>query len=109
MDSKKHSAFTGSKAKISRRTGGSFSAYDGGLHGKNTELTKDKKIVQAWRCEMEGWPEKHFSKAVFSLKGVKNGTRLDFIQTDVPDACAKSIAEGWHNFYWKPIGKMLKT
>ncbi|MBI3412697.1 MAG: hypothetical protein HY051_01280 [Candidatus Aenigmarchaeota archaeon] len=84
MDSKKHSAFTGSKSKISRKAGGLFFAYDRGLHGKNLEL----KI---------------------SFNRVKHGTKLYFIQTDVPDKCAKSIAQGWHDFYWTPIKRMIEA
>lgn len=109
MDSKKHSSFTGSTAKISRKIGGSFSAYDGGLHDKNLELVKDKKIVQAWRCEMDNWPEKHYSKAVFSMKRTAKGTKLSFVQTGIPDACKESIAKGWHDFYWKPMADFFKT
>src|SRR3989338_10768338 len=85
MDSKKHSNFTGNKAIISRKVGGKFSAYDGGLNGKNLEIVKDKKIVQAWRCEEEGWSEGYYSKAKFLLKKTKNGTKLEFIQIGVPD------------------------
>ena len=50
MDSKKHSEFTGGKAKISRNVSGKFTAYDGYAEGTNLELVKDKKIVQTWRA-----------------------------------------------------------
>ncbi len=110
MDSKKHSKFTGSKAVISRRVGGKFSAWDGGLHGKNMEVVKDKKIVQEWRCEMDEWPEKHFSTATFVLKPVKGGnTRLEFTQTGVPEPCAASISDGWKTYYWQPMKEMVEN
>ena len=50
MDSRKHAAFTGGKAKISRAVGGKFSAYDNYIAGKNVDLVPDKKIVQDWRA-----------------------------------------------------------
>lgn len=43
LDSKKHSAFTGAKAKISEKQGGNFTALDGYIEGKNIELIPNKK------------------------------------------------------------------
>ena len=60
MDSKKHSKFTESKARISREIGGKFSIFEGDLEGKNLELIQDKKIVQSWRSNEEGWPKTHY-------------------------------------------------
>ena len=108
MDEKKHSKFTGSKAKVSGRVSGSFSIFDGGLVGTNVELVQDKRIVQAWKCVMDGWPEKHFSKAVFSLKPVKGGTKLDFTQTGVPEECFEDISKGWKEYYWSKMKKLLE-
>ena len=50
MDSKKHAAFTGGKASISRLVGGAIMAYDDYIAGKNVELVPDRKIVQDWRA-----------------------------------------------------------
>ena len=108
MDSRKHSAFTGDKTNISRKIGGKFSAYSGGLKGKNLELVKDKKIVQAWQCVMNGWPKEYFSIATFSLKKVKNGTKLEFTHVGVPASCAVSISQGWKAYYWNPMKEMLE-
>ena len=108
MDSKKHSKLTGSKAEIDRKVGGKFTAYDGGLNGKNLEIVKDKKIVQAWRCEMEEWNKGYYSKATFLLKKSKNGTKLEFTQTGVPDKAYEDISEGWKEYYWKKMKKMLE-
>lgn len=108
MDSKKHSRFTGSSARISSKVGGRFSAYGGGIKGKNLQLVKDKKIVQEWYCETDGWPEGHFSKATFLLSKTKTGTKMTFIQTNVPDGAYKSIKQGWTDYYWKPMKEMLE-
>ena len=106
MDSRKHSKFTGEKASISRKVGGKFSIFDGGLTGVNLELVQDKKIVQAWRGS--DWPKGHYSIATFSLKRIKGGTRLVFIQIGVPDREYKGINQGWHDYYWKPMKAMLE-
>ena len=107
MDSKKHSGFTGSKAKISREVGGKISAYDGWIEGKNLVLKQDKKIVQRWRGK--DWPKEHYSKAIFALrKDKKEGTALDFTQTNVPEKYYKLIKDGWKEHYWQKMKKFLR-
>ena len=106
MDSRKHTRFTGAKAKISRKINGKFSAYDGYIEGVHLDLVPGKKIVQSWRGS--DWPEGHFSKATFSLKKVKDGTRLTFAQRGVPDQHYDDIRQGWHDYYWKPMKEMLE-
>lgn len=58
MDSRKHSAFTGDKVTISRKTGGRFKVGEY-IRGMNLELVPNEKIVQSWRGS--DWPEGHFS------------------------------------------------
>ena len=106
MDSRKHSKFTDTKASISRRVSGKFTAYDGYIEGVNLELTPDKKIVQSWRGS--DWPVGHYSRATFSLREIEGGTQLTFTQTDVPEDQYESISQGWRDYYWKPMKKMLE-
>jgi activator of HSP90 ATPase len=103
MDSKKHSAFTRSKASISRKAGGKISAYDGYISGENMEIVNDKKIVQKWRGS--DWPENHFSIATFDIKRIPGGTKLAFTQTDVPEDQYESIKEGWGEYYCDKMKK----
>jgi activator of HSP90 ATPase len=105
MDQKKHSAFTGADAKVSRRVGGAFTVWDGYATGKNLELVPGKKIVQSWR--VSEWPEGTESKVTFSFAKTKKGTKLTFTQTGVPDDAASDIAQGWKDYYWKPMKGML--
>ncbi|MBI5224023.1 SRPBCC domain-containing protein [Candidatus Micrarchaeota archaeon] len=108
MDSKKHSKFTGAKAKISSKEGGSFSAYEGGLVGKNLELKVGKKIVQVWQCVEPEWPKTHFSKLTISLTKSKTGTKLSMIHAGVPSSIAKDISDGWKTYYWEPMKVYLE-
>jgi activator of HSP90 ATPase len=108
MDSRKHARFTGGKARISRKVGGGFTAYDGWLGGTNLQLVPGKRIVQLWRCEASGWPEDHYSRATFSLKKIQGGTRLSFTQSGVPDICYDEINQGWRENYWTPMKEMLE-
>ena len=104
MDSRKHSRLTGAKAKIDRKGGGKFTAFDGQINGYTLEVVPNKMIVQLWRAEH--WPKGHYSTATFSLKKVKSGTRLTLLQTDVPAHDYKDICQGWREFYWKPMKEM---
>lgn len=108
MDSKKHSKFTESKAKISREIGGNFTIFEGALEGKNLELIQDKKIVQSWRSNEEGWPKTHYSTITIELESIKEGTRLIFKQTDVPLSSYESVKEGWNEYYWEPLKNLLE-
>jgi activator of HSP90 ATPase len=107
MDSEKHSRFTGCRAKISRKVGGSFTAKDS-LRGRDLQLVIDRKIVQTWQCDYDGWPGSHFSSLTIRLKPVPGGTRLEFEQNELPAACCKAISEAWHKYYWQPLKKMLR-
>lgn len=106
MDSKKHAKFTGSAARVSRKVRGEISAYDGYISGENVELVQDRKIVQLWRGS--DWDGGVFSKATFSLKKVKGGTRLTFAQTGVPEKHYSSIKQGWIDFYWEPMKAIIE-
>jgi activator of HSP90 ATPase len=105
MDSARHGEFTGGKARISRAVGGKFSTYDGYAEGTNLELVPDKKIVQTWRAS--DWPKGCYSTVTFTLKAVNNGTKLTFTQVGVPDDQFEDVSQGWKDFYWTPMKRML--
>lgn len=106
MDEKKHSAFTGATAIIDARVGGKFSVWDGYATGENLELVPGKKIVQTWRAS--DWPDRSLSKVTFVFTPSSLGTDLTFTHEDVPSDCQKDIAEGWDDFYWKPLAVYIQ-
>ncbi|MBT3362429.1 MAG: hypothetical protein HN929_13810 [Chloroflexi bacterium] len=106
MDSKKHAQFTGDAADISREVGGKFTAWGDYIDGVNKELVPDSKIVQSWRAS--DWPEGHYSQVTYAFEKTKEGTRLTFNQTDVPDEFCDSIEQGWQDYYWSPMKEMLE-
>ena len=105
MDSQQHSELTDDMAVISREVGGGFTAFGGYSEGVNLELVPDKKIVQTWRAS--DWPEGHYSEITFLLQENDSGTRINFIQTGVPEEQFADISQGWYEHYWNPMKKML--
>jgi activator of HSP90 ATPase len=108
MDSKKHSKFTESKAKVRREIGGSLSIYEGSLSGKNVEVIQDKKIVQTWRGDGENWPKGYYSTITLVFEPVDKGTVIKFTHIDIPEGAYESVKEGWDTYYWEPLKKMLE-
>ncbi len=105
MDEKIHARFTGSSAKISRQVGGTFTAYDDYINGKNIELIPDQKIVQEWRAV--DWEPHQTSLITFEFSVVPQGTRLVFTHSGVPEGTEDDFAQGWIENYWEPIRKMF--
>ena len=107
MDSRKHSAFTGDTARISRKVGGKFTVFGDWIDGKNIKLTKDKEIVQSWREAT--WPKGHYSTVKFTFKREPGGTKLVFTQTGIPDNRYKDIREGWREYYWTKMKEAIAS
>ncbi len=105
VDAKAHARFSGHPAQLAAKPGGRFSHYGGALGGFVVLLQKNRRIVLAWRAS--SWAEGDYSIADFVLTKVANGTRVEFTQSGVPTASAKSIASGWHEHYWAPLSKFL--
>ncbi|VVB73230.1 Activator of Hsp90 ATPase -like protein [uncultured archaeon] len=106
MDSEKHSGFTGGEAVISRKVGGKFTTFGGYAEGKFIELVQDRRIIQTWRAN--DWMKEDVSTITITLKPTEAGAALEFVQTGVPEKFVEEISQGWHDFYWKPLKKMLE-
>jgi uncharacterized protein YndB with AHSA1/START domain len=105
-ESKQHSAFTGSKAKIPKRAGGRMSAYDGYISGKVLGLWPGMGLLQTWRTTE--WPKgAPDSRLEIRLAPSGKGTRLTMIHSAVPASQAARYAGGWKAFYWAPLRRYL--
>jgi len=107
MDSRRHGALSGTRARISRRVGGAFSAWGGHLTGYNLALQPGRKIVQAWRAT--GWWPDHYSIVIFDIQPVKQGSRLRFAQIGIPPHRYSGHYRGWIETYWTPMKEILET
>lgn len=108
LDSKEHAVFTGGgKAKIVAKVGGSHTAWDGYIFGKTLEIEQNKRIVQSWRTTEfpEGAKDSRL-ELLFEPDG--KGTRLTLIHTEIPDGQGEMYAEGWEDYYFKPMKEYFK-
>lgn len=106
MDAKKHTAATGSPAKITAKEGASYKAHGGYILGKNLKLIRNRMIIQTWRAAT--WQKDELdSILILTFEVSTQGTELTMIHANVPDQYAASIKSGWNEHYWKPWKKYL--
>jgi activator of HSP90 ATPase len=107
LDSKKHSAATGGRARMSRRVGGTFTAWNNQLRGRNLLIVPSRLIVQSWRAF-------HWKAAdpdsilVLEFREVPGGTQIDLVHVNVPLYDHKGVTQGWPKYYWKPWKKYFE-
>jgi activator of HSP90 ATPase len=106
LDSKKHSASTGARAKISRKAGGKFRAFKGALEGKNLHIVPGKQIVQFWRATH--WKKEDWSILVLNFSRVAGGAQIDLVHIGVPAYDHKGVRQGWPKYYWRPWRRYIR-
>ena len=107
MDSKKHGAAVSSRASISRKVGGRFSAFGGMLRGRILARVPGRMIVQTWRGS--DWPKREGdSILILTFSKVPGGGRIHLVHANLPDGHAARINRGWVKYYWKPWRAYLK-
>ncbi len=105
-DSRKHAAFTGAPAEISREAGGPFSTHGGVISGRVIELTRNRMIVEAWR--VKGWEEGLYSIVRYRIEPKGSGTLLVLDHDGFPEGERDHLAAGWRSMYWEPLEKFVK-
>lgn len=107
LDSKKHGAAIGSTAKVSKKPGSAFMAWDGYITGKLVATVPKSFIAQTWRGA--DWKESdpdsflilHFEKA-------EGGALVTMVHAGVPDEHAEALDDGWKESYWNPWKAYLR-
>jgi len=92
-------------AEITPEPGGPFKLFNGFIVGRNLELVRNERIVQAWRVAY--WPEGAWSLVRFVLVEQGSDTKLVFDHTGFPKGDADHLLEGWNGNYWQPLAKFL--
>lgn len=102
LDGKKHAKMTGTaSATGSTKVGGSFTAHDGYISGKNKELVPYSKIVQSWRStEFKDGEEDSIIEVTFEDKD--GGTLVTLTHSNLPPD-GGHYESGWKEYYFKPM------
>lgn len=90
--------WSGSPAKMEARENGLFALWDGGIHGINQEITKNR-IVQQWKEKK--WSD--YSTVQFELHDNGGLTILKLTHENIPDQSFASIRDGWDQYYLGPL------
>jgi len=96
--------WSGDEAKMNDQVGGKFSLWGGQMFGINTEVVKNKKLVQDWGYDQ--WDI--LTKVTFTIKANGNKTTVDLLHENVPEKSLKSITEGWNTYYLGAMQEMFE-
>lgn len=101
LDSKGHSAMTGSPAHVSAEVGGPFNAWDGYISGTNVVIEPPGRILQAWRTVefAESDPD---SRLEVIFEPDPNGTKITINHSGLPDH-GMQYKDGWVESYFIPM------
>ncbi len=102
LDSKEHSKFTGSPAKINPKVGGKFTAWEGYISGTTLEIEPGKRILQSWRTT-EFPEESPDSKIEIFFEKASAGTKLTLRHFEIPQDQVAEYKKGWKDFYFEPM------
>ncbi len=94
LDSKLHSAITGSTAKIDNKVGGFFTAWDGYIKGKIIDLEKNKRIIQKWKTTDFNKNDKDSMVEIELVKINDKRTRLILKHSDLPKGTEDEYGKG---------------
>jgi hypothetical protein len=97
LSAKEHSVMTGGNATASDKPGGSFTAWDGYIWGKNLELKPHWCIVQSWRTTQfaESDPD---SRLELCIHASGDGSELLLIHSDIPPDQIAGYESGWAEY-----------
>ena len=96
--------WTGAKAVMDDKTGTKFKLWDGDVFGKNTEMVKNKKIVQDWYAGKWSKP----SIATIEISGANGKSKIDLKHENIPDNEFVGIDRGWDDYYFLPLKEYLE-
>ena len=111
LDTNRIRGCTASDATMSREVGGSFSMFSGAVSGENVELrpfseaTGDALIKWKWRFST--WQPEHYSTVTITLTDKDGNTKLELVQTGVPEEERERTEKGWKGMLLDRMKAML--
>lgn len=94
---------SGAPAEISDQDGGEFSLFGGYIEGRNVELVKNTRMVQAWRSKT--WQAGIYSIVLFTFAEVDGKTLLKLVHSGFPVDQKPHLEQGWRQNYWNNLSE----
>jgi len=94
----------GGPAKMDDKVGTRFTLWGGEIYGKNSQVVKNKTLVQEWFAGK--WPTPSIVTFTLIAKGDK--TEITLTHTNIPDSEYKDIEEGWKSYYMIPLKEYVE-
>ena len=91
---------------ITAEVGAPFTLFGGYITGRNLDVVRDQRLVQAWRTG--SWRPGDYSVVRFDLQAQGKRCRLVFDQLGFPINEGTSLAHGWSVHYWEPLARFLR-
>lgn len=91
-------------AKMDPKAGGSFSLWGGDIHGTNTQVVPGKLLRQSWYGHDH--PEREYD-VTFMFDGDDSQTTVRITHMAWDDD-THSMGDGWRDYYFEPIKKLLE-
>ncbi len=107
MDEKKHAQFTGERARIDRRVGGTFTCYGTYINGINVGIAAGQ--THRAGVAVAELAQGDLYIVTFKLSKAAGGrTTLRFSQVGVPANDYRDKNKGWRTHYWVPLKRYLE-
>jgi len=80
-----------------------FSLFGDQLEGRQIELVRAERVVQAWR--VADWEPGEYSIVRFTLRPEGTGTRVVVDQDGYPARLHQAVANTWRPLYFEPMAR----
>ena len=104
-DGTRLSRLVGRRGRGGAAEGAWFSLFGDRSEGRQVELLRDERVVQAWR--LAEWEPGVYSIVRFTLTPEAAGTRLVVDQDGYPADFHDLLVASWSSFYFEPMAKQF--
>jgi len=111
LDTDRIRGCTASDATMSREVGGKFMMFSGAVDGENLELREYSEAsgdaMIKWKWRFSTWQPDHYSVVTITLTDKDGSTKLELVQTGVPEDERERTEKGWKGLLFERMKAML--
>jgi activator of HSP90 ATPase len=102
-DGARLSSLVGRRGRGSSAEGAWFSLFGDRLEGRQIELVRYERVVQAWR--LADWEPGVYAIVCFTMTSEGTGTRVMVDQDGYPASSKEVLANPWRSLYFEPMAR----